>query len=241
MALPKIEHPINEVYLKSLDRKIRFRPFLVKEEKILMIAKESEDNNDIKNAIIQVLQNCCLDDNVNVAELPLFDIEMFFIHLRIRSVGDSAKLTITCSNVPEGATEPCGHVTDFNMDLNKIEYEVPEDHTPYVSLTSDIGIKLKYPTVSIIDNEVVDEYTATIKVIADNIDYIYDKDSVYKKETISKEELENFIDDLTVDQINAIRSFFAATPKSVLNDTVTCKKCGFKHDIHLGDLNSFFS
>lgn len=240
MALPKIEHPIYEVYLKSLDRKVKFRPFLVKEEKLLLIAKESEDSSiDIKTAIKQVIQNCCLEENFDVDNLPLFDLEMFFVHLRIRSVGESAKLSFTCHNVVD--EKECGAITDYSLDLSKVYYDVPENHSQIVKITDTVGIKLKYPTISVISDDIVDEYTATLKVILDNVEYIYDADSVYKRDTISEEELIAFLDELTVDQIQEVRNFFTNSPKAVLEDNIECKKCGFNHSIKIGELYSFFT
>lgn len=240
MALPKIEHPINEVFLQSLGKKVKYRPFLVKEEKLLMIAKESEDKNDIKNAIMQVLQNCCLEEGLNVNDLPLFDIEMFFVHLRIKSVGESAKLSFTCENAVDEKTV-CDHVTDYTLDLGKVKYDVPEDHSPIVKLTESVGIKLKYPTISVMDAEFDSEYAAIMKIMLDNVEYIYDENSVYKRDTISDEELVSFFEELNIDQIAAIRNFFMVTPRAVLDDLIKCEKCGFEHKIHVGDLNSFFT
>lgn len=237
MPLPKIEHPIHEVYLKSLDRKIKFRPFLVKEEKLLLISKEAEEPTDAKNAIKQILQNCCLEE-IDIDKLPLFDIEMFFVHLRIKSIGESSKLSFTCQNVVDG--NECGHTTDYNLDLSKVEYQIPENHNPIVRLSESVGIKLKYPTMNIIDDDVESVYSAALKIIVDNIEYIYDADSVYKRSDISDEELAAFLEELTVDQIEEIRNFFRTSPKVVLEDKLNCVKCGFEHRVHAEDLYSFF-
>lgn len=237
MPLPKIEHPIHEVYLKSLDRKIKFRPFLVKEEKLLLISKEAEEPSEAKIAIKQILQNCCLEE-IDIDKLPLFDVVMFFVHLRIRSIGESAKLSFTCQNLVDEVE--CGKVTDYTLDLNKVKYESPEGHSDKIQLGNDVGIKLKYPTMSIISNEVDGAYAAALKLISDNIEYIYDKDSVYKRSEISDEELTNFLEELTVDQIDEVRSFFRSSPSAILEDEVVCSKCNFVHKIHAGDLYSFF-
>lgn len=237
MPLPKIEHPIHEVYLKSLDRKIKFRPFLVKEEKLLLISKEAEDSTDAKNAIKQILQNCCLEE-IDIDKLPLFDIEMFFVHLRIKSIGESSKLSFTCQNVVDDAE--CGYVTDYTLDLGKVDYQIPEGHRNVVKLSDTVGIKLKYPTMSIVSEDVDSVYSAALKIITDNIECIYDADSVYKRSDISDDELKVFLEELTVDQIDEIRNFFRTSPKVVLEDTISCTKCGFLHKVHAEDLYSFF-
>jgi hypothetical protein len=237
MPLPKIEHPIHEVYLKSLDRKVKFRPFLVKEEKLLLISKESEEIETVKNAIKQVLRNCCLED-VDIDSLPLFDIEMFFIHLRIKSVGEKVNMAFTCNNIIEEV--PCGEVTEYSMDLNKIGYEIPEGHKNVIPLSKDVGIKLKYPTINLDIQQSDDAYTVALKVISDNIELIYDGDSVYYRKDIGDDEMENFLNDLSMDQIEEIRNFFVTLPKVVLNDKMVCKKCKFEHDVNVGDLYGFF-
>jgi hypothetical protein len=237
MPLPKIEHPIHEVYLKSLDRKIKFRPFLVREEKLLLISKEAEDPNEAKNSIKQILQNCCLEE-LDIDKLPLFDIEMFFVHLRIKSIGESARLSFTCENIVEDVE--CGNVTDYTLDLNKISYQTPDSHNDKIQLGNGVGIKLKYPTMSIVSDDVDSAYNAALKVITENIEYIYDTDSVYKRSDISEKELIDFLEELTVDQIEEIRTFFRTSPKAVLEDTIKCSKCGFEHKVHAEDLYSFF-
>lgn len=238
MALPVINHPIHEVYLRSLGKLVKYRPFLVKEEKLLLIAKESSDFNDIKTAIKQVIQNCCLDP-IPVDDLPLFDIEMFFIHLRARSIGESAKISFTCKNVVNEAE--CGHVTDYQIDLNKVQYIVPENHSDTIPITNTVGIKLKYPTISVTKDYSNDPYEETLSILIDNLDYIYDSESVYKKSDLTKEEIQTFFDELTMDQVEGIRSFFISTPKVTLKETIICKKCKFQHDVLVENLHGFFS
>lgn len=239
MALPKIVHPIYEVYLKSLDKKIRFRPFLVKEEKLLLMAREANDPAAMKVAVNQIIENCCLDQ-INVHDLPLFDLEMFFIHLRAKSVSEIVKLQFTCNNILEDGNK-CGFVTDYQLNLEKIEFTVPENHTDKIPLGENIGIKLKYPTfdsLEIDDDEM--DLGAALKIVMNNIDYIYDSDSIYKADEVSTEELASFMDSLSVDQIQAIRKFFNTNPKVVLKDSIPCGKCGYVHNMKAEGLVDFF-
>lgn len=237
MALPKIEYPVHEVYLKSLNRKVKFRPFTVKEEKILLIAKESKDAAEMKSAVEQILQNCCLDDT-DIKKLPLFDVEMFFINLRMKSVGESVKLTFKCENKVN--EETCNKETEYSLDLNKIRYVIPENVEDLVQLTDTVGIKLKYPTMSIMDANITDEYSAALQLIMQNMDYIYDQDTIIERKDVSDAELEEFLNDLSIEQIDKIRAFFASTPTIILEDSVKCEKCGYEHKIMAGDLYSFF-
>jgi len=239
MALPKVTHPIYEVYLKSLDRKVKFRPFLVKEEKILLMAKESKDAEAIKVAVNQIIENCCIEP-INVHDLPLFDVEMFFIHLRAKSVSEIVKLQFTCNNRLEDG-EKCGFVTDYDLNLEKIEFFTPEGHTSKIDLGNNVGVKLKYPTFDTLELEDDElDLSAAIQIVMNNIEYIYDAESVYKAEDSSKEELMEFLDSLSPDQIKAVRKFFNTTPKVMLNDEVDCKKCGFHHKLKADGLTDFF-
>lgn len=238
MPLPKIDYPIHEIYLKSLGRKVKFRPFLVKEEKILLVAKESEEPEDIKTSIKQIIQNCCLED-IDVETLPLFDIEMFFVHLRSKSVGETAKLQFTCQRVIEETTI-CEHVTEYTIDLNKIEYIVPEGHTNKIKITEKVGVVFKYPTINVALDDFSDPYYATVSLFKNNIDYIYDEDSFYYRKDISDEELEEFLEQLSIEHVELIRNFFITTPRVALKDQLTCGKCGFEHTIELENLYSFF-
>lgn len=237
MALPKIQHPTYEVYLKSLDKNVRFRPFLVKEEKILLMAKESNDAKEITSSIIQILNNCCLDD-VNIAELPLFDIEMFFVNLRAKSVGETAKLNFNCQQITN--EQPCNTNTEYNLDLTKIRYETTEGHSDKIDLGNGVGMRFKYPRMDLLDFLTDEEYDVITDVIVKNIDYIYDPETVYKASEISREEILSFLDDLNIDQLDAIRSFFSSSPKVVLEDKITCKKCGYVHNVKTEELLSFF-
>ena len=237
MPLPKIDYPIHEIYLRSVGRKVKFRPFLVKEEKILLVAKESEDPQDIKNSIKQIIQNCCLEE-IDVESLPLFDIEMFFVHLRAKSIGEAAKLQFTCQNKVEDIV--CEQVTEYTIDLNNVEYIVPEGHTNKIKITEKVGLVLKYPTIKVVLDDFTDAYTATLTLFKNNIDYIYDEDSFYYRKDISEEELEEFLENLSVDHIDAIRNFFITTPRVALSDSLVCSKCGFNHKIEVENLYSFF-
>ena len=241
MALPKISYPIYEVYLKSLDRKIKFRPFLVKEEKLLLMAKEGKDIEEIVKAIKQIIRNCVLEE-IDVDSLPTFDMEMFFIHLRIRSVGEAAEMIYSCSNTvtsEDGSSGQCNHKIEFNLDLNSVSYVVDPAHNQIINLSDKIGMKLNYPSLKFVDNGFFDGGDG-YKYIANNIDYIFDEDQIYKREQYKEEELKDFFESLSFDQIKQIRVFFETTPKVAMNQDVTCPKCGHVHNISVEGLLNFF-
>lgn len=239
MSLPKVEHPIYEIYLKSLDRKVKFRPFLVKEEKILLMAKESKDPEAARLAIMQIVQNCLLE-KLDVEHLPLFDIEMIFTKLRAKSVGESVRLTFNCQNEVNG--EPCNSDTQYTLDLEKVKYVETPGHDSKIMINENMGIKLKYPSLSYVldlkGDE--DEYTIFLASLLSNIEYIFDKESVYKPENTPKEEIVEFIENLTPEALLSIKNFFSTQPKVVLEDKIKCKKCGFEHELHTEGLLDFF-
>jgi len=244
MGLPKIEYPLFEIYIKSLDKKVKFRPFLVREEKLLLIAKESKDIEEITLAIEQIISNC-VSEEIDVSALPIFDIEMIFLKLRARSIGESVKLVFNCVNETESEGEEptiCNHDNNYSLDLNKVLFEDPPGHDPKIMLTDTVGLRLKYPTLSMDMKVEKDDpaYVNILKTLVQNIDYIFDEDSVYKPEDLTKEELLEFLQGITIDKMALIRNFFKTSPKVVLVDEVVCEKCGFKHTIRNEDLLSFF-
>lgn len=243
MPLPKINHPIYEVYLKSLDKKVKFRPFLVKEEKLLLMAKEGEDATEIIRTIKQIISNCIIDD-IDVDALPTFDIEMFFINLRIRSVGEAAEMVYTCNNViagEDGSPNQCGHKIEFSLDLNNVNYTQEPGHNPIIKLTDNVGMKFNYPTLNFTTDQLNDKLEdGGYKFISDYLDYVYDSEQIYKRKDMGEEELKEFLDELTMDQVQAIRNFFETSPKVMLKQDVTCGRCNHVHHLDVEGLLSFF-
>jgi hypothetical protein len=236
MALPILQQPIFEVYLKSLDKKVKFRPFLVKEEKILLMARESDDNDSTVDAIKQVLQNCLIENKdgsvLDIDSLPLFDVQMLFTHLRMKSIGETITLQYTCDK------EDCGKENRYNLDLNKVKYEITPGHSNVIQLTDDVGVKLRYPTIASRLTDSEDLLEDSYKLILQHLDSVFDAEQIYTDYT--KEELLQFIDSLSADQLDKILNFFATSPKVVLEDVATCKSCSQINKIYAEDLYSFF-
>ena len=241
MPLPIIQHPIFEVYLKSLDKKIRFRPFLVKEEKILLMTKESEDEDSIVKAIKQIIRNCCLDE-IDVDRLPIFDVEMFFVNLRMRSIGEKVSLNFECKKPIQDSEEICNFVNDYDLELEKIKFDVSDSHTNRIKLSETIGVEMRYPVLEkVLQNTTIDDIlNDSIELIAKHIECIYDADQIYTKQDFSDSDLQEFLNSLTTDQINYLLQFFTTAPKVVLKETVKCKKCGNEHLIYTENLYDFF-
>lgn len=238
--LPKIEYPVFEVYLKSLNKKIKFRPFLVKEEKLLLMAKEAEDLPTLLQTVKQIINNCMLEENIKVESLPLFDIEMIFIHLRLRSVGENLELTYKCENVIN--EQSCSTPMTFEVDLNGVEFQVPEGHTNKIMITDTVGISLKYPSLE--TSTAMAENPASleniVEMVAEHLDYIFDENQKYKAEEIDEDELNEFLGSLSLENVESFKDFFNTLPYVKTEKKITCGNCGFNHTIVIEGIEDFF-
>ena len=240
MALPKIDTPVYELDLPLSKKHIRFRPFLVKEQKNLMMAMEADDKETIERNIRQVLTNCTLSDNFNVDRLPVIDVEYYFINLRARSVGEIVENKYICTNEVEG--KQCGNKMDTKFNLLDITVDIDPNAKDVIQLTNKISIKLKYPEFSLIDKLKKKETAVDIafEVVVDSIDYIYDGEQYYHANETSKEELLEFIESLNQEQFSKLETFFDNLPKLNRKVEMKCSKCGFDHTISMEGLESFF-
>jgi len=232
MALPKINTPFYELTLPSTGETVKYRPFLVKEEKLLLLAMESGKQKEISNVLRQIITNCT-DGAVEVNKLPIFDVEYLFLQLRIKSVEDVAKISLECGE--------CGEATTINVDLKKVKVKFPEKKVDFkVQLTSDIGCTLVFPTLDMIkDNEEGMESAAQLfELICNCIETIYDEDQVYKDFT--KKEVNEFIENLPQEHFKKISAFFENMPKLEHEVKFTCPHCGAKNTFVLSGLQNFF-
>jgi len=239
MPLPKIELPTYKLRLNSLEKEITFRPFVVKEEKILLMALESNDYENSLDAIKQIIHNCVLDE-LNVDLLPLYEIEYLFLNLRARSIGEVVSLQFICEHVNEN-NKTCKGKMELDVDLLKVAME----HKPFsnnIKLTDSVGIKLRYPTfkISKILIEKSDTKDMPIEILKECTEYLYDEEQVYKLNEMLENEFENFINNLTTDQYKKIKNFFTEMPMLRHESTLVCKKCGKEHFIKLEGLLDFF-
>lgn len=236
--LPIIDHPTYEVFLKSLNKTIKYRPFLVKEEKLLFLAKEADDINEVVKCIKQIISNCCLDE-IDVDSLPTFDIEMFFLHLRINSVGENVQMIYTCDSVIDDNI--CAHKTEFELELKNVQYIVEPDHSNVIKLNDSVGLKFNYPTLNIPDAILNDKFEENAyEIIGEYLDCVFDESQVYKTKDLSKEELNNFFDNLSLEHVQKIKNFFIKNPKVALKQNVICSKCSKEKQIELEGILNFF-
>ena len=240
MALPKIDAPVYELELPLSKKQIRFRPFLVKEQRNLMMAMESDDKDTIEKNIRQVLHNCILTENVDVDKLPILDVEYLFLQLRARSVGEVVENKYRCENLVEDKT--CGHLMESKLNILDIKVEMSENQTDVIVLNPKLSVKMNYPEFSILSNStgLSSATDLAFEMIINSIEYIFDGEQYYYAKESSKEELTEFVESLNQQQFVKIENFFNNLPK--LNKTIEldCGKCGFHHKLEVEGLDSFF-
>ena len=233
MSLPKLNVTIHETVLPSTDTVIKFRPFLVKEEKLLLTAMEDTSQSSMMNAV-KVIINNCVQEKLDVERLPIFDIEYLFLQLRAKSVGEVIEVGVKC---PE---------FDFSIptEINTEEIKVskPEGHDRKIMITDEIGIVLSYPIMS--TEGLKDE--DGMKIIKDCIDMIFTEEETHEKGSFSDEELTEFVESMDTQQFTKIRSFFEAMPKISHDVKLNCPQCKEKgeegeHTVTLQGLTSFFA
>lgn len=239
MPLPKINVPVYDLTIPSTKTVVKVRPFSVKEEKLLLLALESENIEDIISTVKQVINNCIVKGDINVDKLPFFDIDYIFIFLRAKSVGDVVEVKLTCNNIVEDGHK-CGHVFDANMDVAKVEIERSVEVSETIKLDATKGVKMKYPTYSVMRHLEKNEIDQKTNIIMKSVDHIYDKDGIYPAKDYSREELKEFIEGLTEANYKKLEAFVDNFPTFVVNLEATCPKCKFHHKVRYSDFYDFF-
>jgi hypothetical protein len=239
MPLPKISTPTYELEIPSSKKKVKYRPFLVKEEKILIIAMESEDSNQIANAVKNVISNCILSKGVKVEELSTFDIEYLFLNIRGKSVGEDVEVLITCPDDNETQVP-----TTINLDDIKIQ--VSEDHSRDIKLDDTLVLRMKYPSMNeFIKNNFsiggdigVDE---TFELISSCIEQVYSEEESWSAADCTKKELNEFLEQLSSKQFKEIEKFFDTMPKLSHLIQIKNPKTGVESEVVLEGLSAFFA
>jgi hypothetical protein len=240
MPLPKINTPTYELTLPSNGKKVKYRPFLVREEKILIMAMESEDMKQITDAIVQILSDCILTKDIKVESLATFDIEYLFLNIRGKSVGETVDVNVTCPD--DGETQ-----VEMTIDIDSIKIQKTRGHKNIIKLDDDLSMKLKYPSLQqFIENnfetaEVTSEVGQSLSMITSCIEMIYNQEESWESSDYTKKELEEFVDQLNTKQFKEIEKFFTTMPK--LSHTIEVKNpnTGVESEVVLEGLASFFS
>lgn len=236
MPLPKIVTPTYELRLPSTDQLIKYRPFLVKEEKVLLMAMESEDESQMISAVKTILKNCIIS-KVKVDDLAVFDIEYLFLNIRAKSVGEQIELNITCPD--DGET-----TVPLEINVEDIQIQKSEDHSRIISLNDTISVVMKYPSMEMF---VKTNFTASAKtedvfeIAASCIEQVVEGEDVYETKSFSKKEINDFLDSLDTAQFLLIQKFFETMPKLSHTVKVTNPITNVESDVVLEGLASFFA
>jgi hypothetical protein len=236
MALPKIETPTYELTLPSQDIKVKYRPFLVKEEKILLMALESQKSDEIFQATKQIVSSCTFDA-LKVEELPTFDLEYIFLQIRAKSVGETTKFKVLCPDDKKT-------YADVEVDLTKVNVEVDDNHTNklVVDEKRNLGVVLKYPTMNVLKSGTMENPTTEqiFDVLTECVDHIYEGDKIYPAKDSTPQEIKEFFEGLSQDSFVKIKSFFDTMPRLRHEVEVTNPVTKVKSKVVLSGLNDFF-
>ena len=240
MPLPKIATPSYELELPSTGKTIQYRPFLVKEEKLLVIALESEDTKQITNAIKAVIRSCILTKGIKVETLPTSDIEYLFLNIRGKSVGEDIDVKLTCPD--DNETE-----VSINVNLDDIQVEKPEGHSNQIKLDKNLMMELKYPSLNEFIKNNFDPNDTTknpmeqsFDLIGSCISKIYNEDEVWAASDCSKKEISDFLDSMNSTQFKEVEKFFETMPRLTHTIKVINPKTKVESDVVLEGLASFF-
>ena len=236
MALPKLTTPTYELEIPSTDEKIKYRPFLVKEEKILMMAMESKSSADITQAVKDIVMECTFN-KVKIDDMPMFDVEYIFLNVRSKSVGEVSKLKLLCPD--DGKT-----YADVEVNLNEVKVQVGDDHTNKIELGNGMGMIMKYPTIDSFKESGIKDINPNnmLEVISTCILQIYEEEGkkVYDTKDQTKKEVIEWIEQLNSKQFKDVQNFFETMPKLKHEITIKNPKTKKESKIMLNGLNDFF-
>ena len=242
MPLPKVNAPTFELKLISTGKTIKYRPFLVKEEKVLLIALENGSDADIAATLKEVLKSCIITRGVKVEELPSFELEYLFLNIRGKSVGESVELIVTCQDDNETKVP-------LTIGLSDIKLEVDENHSDVIDLGDGISMKMKYPSMQqFLDNNFIisnmegsDRIDKAFDAVVQSIDTIYTEEEAWSSSDCTKKELVKFIEQLNSNQFAKIENFFATMPKLQYKGTVTNPNTKVDSEVVIEGLSNFFA
>ena len=237
MALPIQNSPIYTLRVPSIDKDIKYRPFLVKDMKILLIAGQSEDPIVMLDTLKQTISSCT-HGSVNVDTLPPYEIDYIFAQIRSKSIGELCELMFTC-----GSCDQKNNVVKISVDISAIEITTNEKHTKKIHLFDDVGVVMKYPSTKILntlDEDGLNDPNKAIDIVIECIDYIFTDKEIFHTKEQTKEELYTFIENLKPEQLENIKEFFTTMPKFQKLIEFNCPACGVKNKSLLEGIQSFF-
>ena len=247
MSLPVIEAPTFSMNLTSIKEPVTYRPFLVKEEKLLLMAMEGGNQEEIIRTSKQIINNCIVSENVDADQLPLFDLQMALLNIRTKSVGDSIEIQAKHPEEKNSNEESCDGLTKIKINLSDIKLTINENHSKLIKLTDKITVEMKYPTMNIYSNladlenaENASAVKELFDIVTNCIDNIYSDDEVFTASDHSEEEMNEFISSLTSDQFEKLKVFFSTMPAILHDIEFTCEKCKCHEKQTLNGIGDFF-
>ena len=238
MALPKLNVPVYEAILPSTEKVIKYRPFLVKEEKLLLTAQESGEEA-VLPAVKQIIRNC-VQGELDVDNMPLFDIEYLFLRLRAKSVGEEVTLGLKPWGCPQNNGELCEFTTEVSVNLEEVKCIKDKKHTSKIMLDNKIGIMMKYPDISQMNMGESENDVMGMKIIKNSINMIFTEEETHEKDSFTEKELDEFIDSLNTKQLDKIRNFFETMPTLKHTVKYKCGTCKEEKETTVQGLQSFF-
>ena len=236
MALPTVDLPTHELEIPSNKKKIKFRPFLVKEEKVLLLALESDNDGNIREAVLNLLKGCVIS-RIKLENLATFDLEYIFLNIRAVSVGEVVDIQVTCQDDEKTQVK-------YQLNLTDVQVSFPEGHTNKIMLNDDLGVIMKYPSFNrFVESQFaqkdVNEDTV-IEIIAESIDQIFQGEEVYDESTTTPKEFIQFVESLTTQQLEKLQGFFETSPRLEHKFKIKNPNTDVESDYTLSGLQSFF-
>ena len=240
MSLPKLNVPVYEAILPSTESVIKYRPFLVKEEKILLTALEDETGQSLPKAVKQIINNC-VQGKLDVERLPTFDIEYLFLRLRAKSVGEQVTIGLKHYECSQNDGDICLNSTEVEINLEEVKVVKNDNHKNKIMLDDKVGVLMDYPDASILQGIQGDAFSVGMALIKNGIRMIFTEEETHEKDSFTEKELEEFIDSLNSEQFQKVKNFYDTMP--VLKHTVKykCSVCGEDKETTLEGMNSFFA
>lgn len=233
MPLPSLSVPKHHVTIPSSGKKTTFRPFLMKEQKILLVALESKDEKQIIRAMCDITENC-VDGVEDASLLPLFDIEYLFMTIRSKSAGETIEAKARCSQ--------CKETNSITVNLEQLEVVFPKDHSRKIMLSDKLGIVMKYPCLSDTGKKLdTSDPKTMVKYISESIEAVFDDEQTYSRKDFSESDADKFVDSLTTDQFEKVANFYATMPYLHKEVHHKCERCGNEYDVSFKGIQDFFT
>lgn len=240
MGLPKIDLPTYDLTLPTSGETLKVRPFNVREEKLLLMALESKDQNEISNTVKQIVNNCIISGKFDVNRSPFFEVDFIFIFLRAKSIGDKVAVKLTCNNIVE-EDKKCGNIFSAELDVSNCELVNDNPVPDFIDLGGGKGVKMKYPgygAMKKVDGGL--DIDRVVNIVVSSIDYITDNEEIYSAKDYGKEELNDFVMNLSEENFRKLEEYIDNFPTFAVRVEATCNKCGFEHKVRYTNFADFF-